>query len=567
MSPKKNPTAPAESPVPKVPAQPKRKSDPAKPPAAKPPAKPKAPPKKKEPAEQPAPKPRVPRVRKTVAPATAPSETPAVSPQSANLRIVMVASEAHPFAKTGGLAEVLGALPVALARLGHDVTVIIPRYRGIAVAEGTSTPHGFSLAGRSVQVAFVEKAIDAGVKAVLVDAPELFDREGLYGASGRDYPDNGWRFAVLSRAALEYVRLKQVRPSIFHVHDWQAGLVPVYQKMHFSNDPYVGGVPSIFTIHNIAFQGVFGTSALPALGLGAEMLDINALEYWGHISFMKGGINFSEKITTVSPTYAHEILTAQYGFGMEGVLRRRSNDLVGILNGIDTERWNPQTDAFAPQFSIDDLGGKRLAKQHLLQTLKLPFHEQALNRPVVGVISRLTNQKGFDLVSAAAGQLMELDAAWAMLGSGDGHYEQLWKTMAARHPEKVSATIGFNERLAHLIEAGADLFLMPSHYEPCGLNQMYSLRYGTVPVVRATGGLQDTVRDVTEDGANGFKFSDYTPGAMVAALRRALDVYRDAGQWTALQRTGMQRDSSWDVSAREYVKVYRSSISEDVNGI
>jgi starch synthase len=494
-------------------------------------------------------------------------ETPVAVPKKDGLRIVMVASEAHPFAKTGGLAEVLGALPAALARLGHDVTVIIPRYRGIDVSNSTSTPHEFSLAGRAVHIAFVEKTLDAGVKAVLVDAPELFDREGLYGANGRDFPDNGWRFAVLSRAALEYARTKQVRVSVFHAHDWQAGLVPVYQKMYFSSDPYVGGVPCVFTIHNLAFQGVFGTSALPALGLGPELLDINALEYWGHISFLKGGINFSEKITTVSPTYAHEILTSQYGFGMEGALRRRSDDLVGILNGIDTERWNPQTDAFAPHFSIDDLAAKRRAKEHLLQTLKLPFHEQAVSRPVVGVISRLTDQKGFDLVAAAADDLMELDATWAMLGSGDSHYEQLWKTLAARHPQKVSATIGFNERLAHLIEAGSDLFLMPSRFEPCGLNQMYSLRYGTVPVVRATGGLQDTVRDVTETGANGFKFSDYTPGAMVAALRRALHAYRDAGQWSALQRAGMQRDSSWDVSAREYVKVYKSSISEDVNGI
>ena len=580
MSPKKNLSVPAESPAPKVPAQPKRKIDPAPKPdpvlPAAAPEKPKAPPKPKPPAKAPAPKPpakpkappkpKTPRVRKAAVPAAMP-DAPVAAPRNEGMRIVMVASEAHPFAKTGGLAEVLGALPAALARLGHDVTVIIPRYRGIDVSNSTSTPHEFSLAGRSVQIAFVEKTIDAGVRAVLVDAPELFDREGLYGANGRDFPDNGWRFAVLSRAALEYARLKQLRPSVFHAHDWQAGLVPVYQKMHFSSDPYVGGVPCIFTIHNLAFQGVFGTSAVPALGLGPEVLDVNALEYWGHISFLKGGINFSEKITTVSPTYAHEILTSQYGFGMEGVLRRRRDDLIGIVNGIDVDRWNPQTDAFAPHFSIDDLAAKRRAKQQLLQTLKLPFHEQALSRPVVGVISRLTDQKGFDLVGAAADQLMELDATWAMLGSGEPHYEQLWRTLAARHPAKVSATIGFDERLAHLIEAGADLFLMPSRFEPCGLNKMYSLRYGTVPVVRATGGLQDTVRDVTESGANGFKFSDYTPGAMVAALRRALDAYGDAEQWGALQRTGMQRDSSWDVSAREYVKVYRSSISEDVNGI
>lgn len=479
----------------------------------------------------------------------------------------MVASEAHPFAKTGGLAEVLGALPSALVRLGHDVTVILPRYRGVEVPGAGTTRHAFNLAGRTVVVGFVEKRLDNGVRAVLVDEPELYDRDGLYGADGRDYPDNGWRFAVLSRAALEYARMTGTRPSVLHAHDWQAGLVPVYQKMHFSNDPIVGGVPAVFTIHNLAFQGVFGTSALPALGLGLEMLDINALEYWGHISFLKGGINFSERITTVSPTYAREILTPEYGFGMQGVLQRRRSDLSGILNGIDTDRWNPDADQFvASHYSHDDLSGKQAAQQQLLAELRLAPRAER-RRPVIGVISRLTDQKGFDLVGAAAQELMSLDAAWTMLGSGEAHYEQLWRTMAARHPDRVSATIGFDERLAHLIEAGTDMFLMPSRFEPCGLNQMYSLRYGTVPVVRATGGLQDTVRDETEPGANGFKFSDYTPGAMVATLRRAMDAYQQPARWEALQRAGMEQDFSWDVSAREYVKVYRSTIAGDGNGI
>ena len=483
------------------------------------------------------------------------------------LRVVMVTSEAHPFAKTGGLAEVLGALPAALARLGHDVTVILPRYRGIDLADAATTRHAFGLAGKTIAVGFVERRLDNGVRIVLVDEPELYDREGLYGAHGRDYPDNGWRFAVLSRAALEYARVTGTRPSVFHAHDWQTGLVSVYQKMHFSNDPIVGGVPSVFTIHNIAFQGVFGASALPALGLGPELLDINALEYWGHISFLKGGVNFSEKITTVSPTYALEILRPDYGFGMEGVLQRRQVDLSGILNGIDTDRWNPAADIYVTShFSRDDLSGKQGARKQLLEELRLPADPER-TRPVIGIISRLTDQKGFDLVAAAAHQLMSLDATWTMLGSGEGHYEQLWRTLAARHPDRVSATIGFDERLAHLIEAGADIFLMPSRFEPCGLNQMYSLRYGTVPVVRATGGLHDTVRDESEHGANGFKFSDYSAGAMVAALRQALDAYREPARWQALQRTGMDKDFSWDVSAREYVKVYRSTIAGDVNGI
>ena len=482
----------------------------------------------------------------------------------------MVASEVHPFAKTGGLAEVLGALPAALSRLGHTVTVVLPRYRGVSDSGSTRTGHAFRIGGREQRVEFVEipPAVPSAstvhsdaprpgaVKRVLVDAPEWFDRDGLYGSHGRDFPDNAMRFAVLSRAALEYVRSKGERPSAIHAHDWQAGLVPVYQKMLFHGDPVIGGVPCIFTIHNLAFQGVFPASTLPDIGLGLEMMHLEALEYWGQISYLKGGVNFSEKITTVSPTYAREILTPPYGFGMDGVLRRRAEDLLGILNGIDTTRWDPAEDQFVPaRFNANDLTGKRQARRALLAATGLDGvpDDQAL----VGIISRLTDQKGFDLIAAAAGELMSLDAAWTMLASGEPHYEDLLRTMAARHPGRVSATIGFDERLAHLIEAGTDIFLMPSRFEPCGLNQLYSLRYGTVPVVRATGGLQDTVTDAADPGGTGFKFSDYSPGAVVAALRRALAAFRDKAEWERLQRTGMSRDSSWDVSAREYVKVYK----------
>jgi starch synthase len=468
----------------------------------------------------------------------------------------MIASEAHPFAKTGGLAEVLGALPAALVRLGLDVTVILPRYRGVSVQGASVVPHTIALGGAEVRAGFVETTGKDGVKAVLVDVPELFDRESLYGAGGRDYPDNAWRFAVLSRAALEYVRLKGIRPSVFHAHDWQAGLVPVFQKMHYAGDPVVGGVPSVFTIHNLAFQGVFPPHVLRALGLGPQMLDVEAMEFWGQVNFLKGGINFSEKLTTVSPTYAREILTPAYGFGLDGALRRRARDLSGILNGIDTDRWNPAADPLIPaRYSAEDLSGKREAKRGLLDHLGMD-DPAALDRPLIGLISRLTDQKGFDLIGAAAGDLMSLNAGWAMLGSGEPHYEGMWRALAARYPGSVSSTIGFDERLAHMIEAGADIFLMPSRYEPCGLNQLYSLRYGTVPVVRATGGLDDTVIDASQPGGNGFKFSDYEPGSLVAAVATAIARYQDPADWQALQRAGMARDSSWDVSAREYVKVY-----------
>jgi starch synthase len=471
----------------------------------------------------------------------------------------MVTPEAHPFAKTGGLAEVAAALPAALARLGHSVTLVLPRYRGVAPEASAATRIDLSLGARAFSVGFIEQSLPDGMRAVLVDVPELFDRPGLYGVGGHDFPDNAIRFAVLSRAALEYARLQEARLDVIHAHDWQAGLVPVYQKMHLSHDPVVGGVPVVFTIHNLAFQGIFGRDALAAIGLGAEVFHPEGLEYWGDISFLKGGVNFSERITTVSPTYAREILTPELGFGMDGVLRRRANDLAGILNGIDVERWNPQTDPFSPHYSLDNLEAKREAKRALLAAIHLPSTEAVMTRPLIGLISRLTDQKGFDLIAGALDSLFAVDATWVLLGSGESHYEHMWQVAAERHPDRVSTTIGFDERLAHLIEAGADMFLMPSRFEPCGLNQLYSLRYGTVPIVRATGGLDDTVVDADLPNGNGIKFADPAPGALLAAVRRAVELFGDGARWQGLQRAGMASNPSWDVSAREYVKVYRQS--------
>jgi starch synthase len=285
------------------------------------------------------------------------------------------------------------------------------------------------------------------------------------------------------------------------------------------------------------------------------------MEYWGQISYLKAGINFSEKITTVSPNYAREIMTPEMGFGFEGVLSRRAGDLIGIVNGIDTERWNPAGDEYvAAPFSAGDLTGKRRAKELLLEAVGLPRDERTLARPVIGLVTRLTDQKGMDLVAAAADDLMAIDATWTMIGNGEHRYEELWTWLAARYPDRVSARIGFDERIAHHIEAGADAFLMPSRFEPCGLNQLYSLRYGTVPIVRATGGLEDTVEDydpATGKGT-GVKFRDFTPSALVAAVARAVELYRDPDTWQRLQQAGMRQDHSWDVSAREYVKVYRA---------
>lgn len=496
------------------------------------------------------------------APAVPPAARSAVQPAATNaadqLSVLMVTPEAHPYAKTGGLAEVTAALSDALARTGHAVTLVLPRYRGLALDGAMRLQTRVRLGDRLQPVMFLVKEVAPRKTVVLVDVPDLFDREGLYGTSDGDYADNAWRFAVFSRAALEYARLTEWRPSIIHAHDWQAGLVPVYQKMELSSDPFVGGVPAVFTLHNLAFQGIFPVLTIPAIGLPYDVLHVQAMEYWGSISYLKGGINFSEKITTVSPGYAREIVQPELGFGFDGVLSRRADDLVGILNGIDTARWTPANDPFVPaSFSADDLSGKRQAKRALLEEVGLPATDEALRKPVIGLISRLTDQKGFDLIAAASDDLMALDATWVMLGSGERRYEDRWRRLAAQHPSRVSATIGFDERLAHLIEAGADMFLMPSRFEPCGLNQLYSLRYGTVPIVRATGGLDDTVQDVDgSPGGTGFKFRDYTPAPLVATVRRALASYRDTSSWQAIQRRGMQRDHSWDASAREYVQLY-----------
>jgi starch synthase len=516
---------------------------------------------------KPAPQRQSSRARKAAA---APSVSPgsAVEPTSPapaipGLSILMVTSESHPFAKTGGLAEVSAALSDALAAMGHHVAIALPRYGWIAADDGERLQTRLRFGNRLQPVTIIERVLSERLKVAFIDVPELFDREGLYGTAAGDYPDNAWRFAVFSRAALEYARMREWRPSIIHAHDWQTGLVPVYQKMQLSSDPFVGGVPVVFTLHNLAFQGLFPVSTLAEVGLGLEVLDVQGLEFWGNISYLKGGINFSEKITTVSPGYAREIVQPELGFGFEGILARRSADLVGILNGIDTSRWNPAGDPFVPaSFTADDLAGKREAKRALLATVGLPSDDEALATPVIGLVSRLTDQKGFDLIAASSDELMKLDARWVMLGNGERRYEEGWRAFAARYPGKVSAHIGFDERLAHYIEAGSDLFLMPSRFEPCGLNQLYSLRYGTVPIVRATGGLNDTVEDASSapETGTGFKFRDYTPQALVDAVRRAISAFKDADGWKTLQQRGMRMDHSWHASAAEYVKVYAAML-------
>ena len=445
----------------------------------------------------------------------------------------------------------LGALPPALARLGWDATLVMPKYRGVDSGSLLETIP-ISVGGFTRPAGFFEAPMPDGARAILVDCPELYDRDALYNVGDADYADNPRRFAFLVRAALEFAGRRAPAPSIVHAHDWQAGLAPVYLRSLYADHPVLAGTPSVFTIHNLAYQGLFEPDWLPRLDLGWDQFTTERLEYWGKISLLKGGINAADMITTVSPRYAREIQTPELGFGFDGVLRARHDRLVGILNGIDVAEWDPTSDPFLPKpFDADDLEAKRVSKIEVLKRYGLPSTTEATARPLVGMVSRMVDQKGFDVIAAAASDLAKLDASFVVLGTGDTRYQDLWTRLAAEHPDRIGARIGFDEAVAHLIEAGADLFLMPSRFEPCGLNQMYSLRYGTVPVVHAVGGLADTVTRKT-----GFVFEEYGAKAMLDCLAQALRAYRNPAKWRALQRAGMAQDFSWDRSAKEYVKIY-----------
>jgi starch synthase len=474
----------------------------------------------------------------------------------------MVSSEVAPYSKTGGLGDVTAALVPALARLGHEVTLVTPRYRGITVEGHPAGRLELSLGGTPQEVELFEVGVAPRARILFVDHPPSFDRANLYGIGSTDYPDNALRFALLSQAALGFAA-RHLRPSVVHAHEWQAGLAPLYLARAGGALAPLAGVPAVFTIHNLAFQGLFPAETLPAVDVDRHLFTIDGVEYWGELSFLKAGINFSELVTTVSPRYAQEILTPELGFGFDGVLAARRDRLVGILNGIDHDTWDPSRDSFLPaHYSARDLTGKRGCKRALLETSGLPADAGALARPLVGMVGRLTDQKGQDLIARAAEELMAVDATFVVVGTGEWRYEEMWTRLAARRPDRVSATVGFDERRAHLVEAGADMFLMPSRFEPCGLNQMYSLRYGTVPIVRATGGLADTVEDFdpATGRGTGFRFDAYEPRALMDAVGRALDAFARPAAWRRLVRAGMRQDHSWDVSAREYVKVYSQAV-------
>ena len=474
------------------------------------------------------------------------------------MRILFAASECVPFSKTGGLADVVGALPPALAALGHEVSVYLPRYKQTKLTDPRtvlkSVTIPFDDSHRFCSV--VDGGKHSGVQFYFIDYPPFFDRDALYGTPTGDYPDNAERFALYSRAVLEAAKILGA-PDVFHCHDWQSALIPVLLRSVYAEDPVYRGVPSVFTIHNMGYQGLFPPDTLPLLMLSWDLFTIDKMEFYGKVNFLKGALTFADFITTVSKKYSQEIQTAEYGFGLEGVLRGRSSTVTGILNGVDYDQWSPEKDKFIKaKYSPDDLGGKAACKADLLSEFGCTAADP--NLPVIGIVSRFAAQKGFDLISQIADRLAREELIIVALGAGDKEYEDLFRRLNKQFPQKIAVKVAYDNAIAHKIEAGADMFLMPSRYEPCGLNQIYSLKYGTVPVVRATGGLDDTIEpwDARSGKGTGFKFSEYSGEALLNTIHLALAAFKDKSGWQKLMRNDMAKDFSWNNSAKEYVRVY-----------
>jgi starch synthase len=477
------------------------------------------------------------------------------------MHIAFVASEGVPFSKTGGLADVVGALPRALAALGHQVSVYLPRYRQTKLAESSTVV-------RSITVPFDDKyrfasviagGSQGGIRFYFIEYPEFLDREALYGTPAGDYPDNAERFALFSRAVLEASKILGV-PNVFHCHDWQSALVPVLLRTVYAEDPAFSDAATVFTIHNMGYQGLFPPEVLPLLMLPWDLFTMSKMEFFGQVNFLKGALTYADFITTVSRKYSQEIQTAEYGFGLEGVLRGRASTVTGILNGVDYDEWSPQTDKFIiAHYSPQDLSGKAKCKQDLLATFGMAKADPKL--PTIGIVSRFAAQKGFDLISQIMDRLAREEMIVVALGAGDKSYEEMFTRLNKQFPNKIAVKVAYDNAIAHKIEAGSDMFLMPSRYEPCGLNQIYSLKYGTVPIVRATGGLDDTIEpwDARTGKGTGFKFTEYNGESLLLTIKQALQAFRDQTSWQALMRNGMNKDFSWNASAREYVKVYEKA--------
>ena len=482
------------------------------------------------------------------------------------MNILFATTEAVPFCKTGGLGDVCGALPIALQHLGIKPTLILPAFR-----QALESGQPIESTGVRVEVPIGRKLMagellrsslpGSDVPVYLVEQHAYFDRPELYRENDQDYRDNCERFVFFSRAVLEAIELLDLRPDVLHCHDWQAGLLPAYLRTLYADRPGCASLATLFTIHNLAYQGNFWHWDMELTGLGWEHFNWRQLEFYGQLNFLKAGLVFANAISTVSPRYSQEIQSPPLSCGLEGILRHRREDLFGLLNGADYAHWNPETDPYIEQnySHLDYFEGKAACKQALQREMGLPERDDI---PLLGSVGRLADQKGFDLVAELLPRMVsQHEVQWVLLGSGDRRYEQLVERLAAEHPDRVAVRIGFSNELAHRIEAGADMFLMPSRYEPCGLNQLYSLKYGAVPIVRETGGLADTITDTTDatlanGTANGFSFADASAYALSMTVDRALRAYASPEIWVKLVRTGMQQDWSWDRSAQAYAELY-----------
>jgi starch synthase len=488
------------------------------------------------------------------------------------LRVLFVTSEVTPYSKTGGLGDISAALPTALVTLGCDVKVLTPRYGfmdrerfGIA-SEDHLPKFSVDFKGQSLQGAFSRANGTPGKPTLhLVECDSLYDRLGIYvdPFTNRDFIDNDYRFIFLSRSALELCRLLDWTPDVIHCNDWQTALIPFY-LYHSRSAARYARARSLLTIHNIAYHGLFGPETAGRIG-GAEKYYFpgGPLEFYGHVNFLKAGLEFADGLNTVSPTYAREIQSSyEFGYGLETVLRARGGQVAGIINGIDVDVWNPATDHFiATRYTADTLDQKWVNKRALCERLGFTFESSV---PVIGIISRIVGQKGFEILAPVLDEVLNIPTQVVLLGTGDPHFEHMFREFARIFPDKFAVRIGYDEELAHIIEAGADLLLMPSKYEPCGLNQMMSMRYGTIPVVRATGGLADTVTDADRDGdhATGFSFLDYKPETLLHAVRRAVKAFHHPERWRQLQRNAMAMDFSWNHSAKLYMELYRQDLAK-----
>jgi starch synthase len=483
------------------------------------------------------------------------------------LSVLFVTPEAVPFAKTGGLADVAGALPKFLKALGCDLKVIMPYYR---VVKESGLP--LQYLGQEIEVPIGDEILRADIyqgqlnqdiPVYFIGRDEFFDREYLYSTPRGDYFDNAERFIFFSKAVFALCQLMSFSPAIIHHHEWQTGLIPAYLRSSYQNDPLFSHSAVVFTIHNIAYQGVFKKEKFRLTGLPIEMYNPEGIEFWERINFMKAGIVYADVINTVSQKYSEEIQTYEYGYGLEGILRKRKEALYGILNGVDYQDWDPSHDPYLiAGYNPQDLSGKRECKKDLLKAFDLPSSLE--NFPLLGMISRLADQKGFDLLAEILDELFTLDIGFVLLGTGEQKYHDLFTEVSRKYPQKAGIRIAYDDRLAHKIEAGADFFLMPSKYEPCGLNQIYSLKYGTIPIVRATGGLDDTIVNyapATGKG-NGFKFVRYDAKEFLNQMKVAIGFYSQPGHWKQLLRNAMAADFSWQRSAEAYLRLYRKALGK-----